>query len=281
MLPSATDLKYFIEVSKVLNLSRSAERLGITQPTLTQSIRKLEHAVGTDLFIRSKSGMRLTRAGVKMVSKASDLLNLWENLRQEALNEEEEIKGRFKVGCHPSVGRYILPQFFQSIQKTAPAIEIDLVHDLSRKITEGVISFEVDLGFVINPVSHPDLVLKKLGEDTVTLFKYKGSTPPPIIFGDSGLNQTQEILKALRKTKLEHHNFVPCSNLEVIQAIGLAKVGYVILPERIAISGDAPLVRVGDGMPEYKDQIFMAYRREVMKSKAGSLLTQLTGKVLA
>ncbi|WP_347358857.1 LysR family transcriptional regulator [Bdellovibrio sp.] len=43
MLPSATDLEYFLEVSRTLNISRAAERIGISQPTLTQSIHKLEN----------------------------------------------------------------------------------------------------------------------------------------------------------------------------------------------------------------------------------------------
>lgn len=60
MMPSPADLSYFIEVGNVLNLSRAAERLGISQPSLTLSIQRLEHSVGTALLIRSNKGVTLT-----------------------------------------------------------------------------------------------------------------------------------------------------------------------------------------------------------------------------
>ena len=62
MVPSAAELEYFLEVSSTLNLSRASERLGISQPSLSLAIKRLEQSVGTELFIRHKHGVTLTQA---------------------------------------------------------------------------------------------------------------------------------------------------------------------------------------------------------------------------
>src|SRR5690349_7643935 len=109
MLPSPSELQYFIEVSNTLNVSRAAERLGISQPTLSLAIQRLEHGFGAPLLLRSKSGVTLTNAGRKLVAQARHLLDEWEKIRQDALKDESEIRGRYTLGCHASVALYSLP----------------------------------------------------------------------------------------------------------------------------------------------------------------------------
>jgi len=61
MLPSAAELEYFLEVANTLNLSRASERLGLSQPSLSLAIKRLELSIGTQLFIRHKQGVTLTQ----------------------------------------------------------------------------------------------------------------------------------------------------------------------------------------------------------------------------
>ena len=94
MMPSPHDLSYFIEVSQTLNVSRAAERLGISQPTLSLAIQRLEKNLGANLLIRTKSGVHLTHAGTKLVAQARVLALEWEKIREDALRDENEIRGR-------------------------------------------------------------------------------------------------------------------------------------------------------------------------------------------
>ena len=79
-LPSADELKYFLEVAHTLNLSRAAERLGITQPALTLAMHRLEETLGQRILIRSKSGVKLSRAGEKLVAQTRLLVHEWEKI---------------------------------------------------------------------------------------------------------------------------------------------------------------------------------------------------------
>src|ERR1700744_1175921 len=103
MIPSPSELHYFIEVTNTLNVSRAAERLGISQPTLSLAIQRLEGSFGAPLLIRTKSGVRLTHAGQKLVAQARALLHEWDKIRDEARRDESEIRGRYVIGCHVSV----------------------------------------------------------------------------------------------------------------------------------------------------------------------------------
>ena len=68
MIASPNDLIDFIELSNTLNFSRASERIGISQPSLSTAIKRLEQAIGAELFIRGKNGVSLTQAGKRLLS---------------------------------------------------------------------------------------------------------------------------------------------------------------------------------------------------------------------
>ena len=163
MLPPADEITYFIETLQTGSVSRAAERLGLSQPALSQALKRFEERLGTQLLIRSKSGVQPTQAGKQLALRARGLLRDWDMLRTEALRSSQEITGRFTLGCHVSVARYTLTHFLPQLLAKHPLLEIRLEHDLSRRISERVISCEIDFGIVVNPVGHPDLVFTEPG----------------------------------------------------------------------------------------------------------------------
>src|SRR5579884_3831799 len=111
MIPTPDELKYFFEVAENLNMSRASERLGISQPALTFAIQRIERTLGQKILIRNKSGVQLTRAGQKLQIYGRELLTFWERLKAETAKEENQIGGRYVIGCHPSVALYTLSTF--------------------------------------------------------------------------------------------------------------------------------------------------------------------------
>ena len=80
MLPTATDMKYFLTVAETSSIRRAAERLRLAQPSLSMAIRRLEAALGAQLLLRGKLGVQLTPAGRRFVPKARALLDDWRGL---------------------------------------------------------------------------------------------------------------------------------------------------------------------------------------------------------
>lgn len=272
LLPSFTDIRYFLEVSQTGNISRASERLGISQPSLSLAIKRLEDALGTPLLLRTKNGVQLNQAGKNFSIEAKSLLNQWEQIKSQTLSNMDEVSGQYSIGCHPSVALYSLPFILKDLLQNNPELEINLRHDLSRKITEEVISFQVDFAIVVNPINHPDLVIKNLATDKVTLWKSKKmgkSTTPPIIICDPALSQSQSILKKLEKAKIDYKRILTSSSLETIASLTAQNIGIGILPSRVAKLNPAyNLVPYSNQAPFFNDKICLIYRADAQKTKA-------------
>jgi LysR family transcriptional regulator, cell division regulator len=275
MLPSSSEIRYFIEVSQTLNISRAAERLGISQPTLSVALKRLEDSLATPLLVRGKTGVQLTRSGLKFSKHARALLDSWERLKSESLGDQVEAQGQYTIGCHASVGLYSLHHFLPELNRENPKIEIKLVHDLSRKISEDVISFKIDFGIVVNPPAHPDLVIKQLFTDEVGLWCRKdGRSELDVLICDPELLQSQRILKAAEKKGIAFRRMITTSSLEVVTSLTAAGAGIGLIPGRVASASKAPIKTLSEGSPTVSDRICLIYRQDMQKSAASRKITE-------
>lgn len=271
-----SDLQYFFETARTLNISRAAERLGVGQPTVSQAIRRLERHFGTALFDRYKTGVRLTAAGTRLAAEGRGALDGWRRLREAVTASEAEIQGQFTIGCHPSVAQYALPPFLKSLLAEHPRLEIQLKHGLSREITEDVVSFRVDFGLVINPVAHPDLVVRELSRDRVGFWAATGALEDTLIHEPS-LLQTQSLLKKARSRKIHFKRQIESSSLETIAAVAEGGCGVAILPACVA-RRFPKLKPYGKNLPYFEDRLCLAYRADRKHSAAARAIIAAVGK---
>jgi len=268
MIESFSDLNYFIEAANTSNLSRAAERLGITQPTLSRAIKKLEEVIGTDLFFRSKKGVELTPAGLEIYHKSKNLLSTWDQIKANALCITNEVQGNVTIGSHESVAIHSLSHALTEVLEQYPKLNVKLIHDLSRKINEDIISFRIDLGIVVNPNPHPDLILQKIGTDEVCFWRSKTLTSNndlnknPILLCDELLIQTQDLKRKIKKSGLIFDRTISSTSLEVITQMVAAGSGIGIIPTRVvnALKGNT-LVKIKNS-PRFKDHFYISYRVE-------------------
>lgn len=288
MIPSSHDIKYFVEVASTLNMSRAAERLGISQPSLSLAVQRLEHSLGTQVLVRSKKGVDLTQAGRQLLAQSRVLIQNWELIRARTLASVNEIEGSYVIGCHPAVALYSLPLFLPDLLEKYPGLEIKLEHNLSRKIVESVVKMDVDLGIVVNPVKHEDLIIRKLCTDQVSLWVAKGKrtiqdfkSGEAVLIGDPELLQVQDLLRSLKKKGMKYKRLLPSSSLEVIAHLTLSGAGIGLLPGRVAAAAavQGTLQRVS-GAPSFEDEISLVYRVENKNVRSIQLLVETISKVL-
>ena len=269
---SPQEVGYFLECARQENLTRAAERLGLSQPALTMALKRLEGEVGAELFHRSKRGIRLTKAGQRFQQEAKLLEDYWKRLTLSLRESETTLSGSYSIGCHPSVALYSLPQTLPKLLADFPELTLDLQHDLSRKITERVISGELDIAIVVNPVRHPDLVIRPLCKDVVKFWRSKENTAnnqsKPVLLCQPDLAQTQALL---RKTKLDFSRQVNSSSLEVLASLAEAGAGVAILPSRVAKHWKK--LQALD-LPGFQDEISLLYRVENRKNSAFRVLAE-------
>lgn len=281
MLPHANDLSYFVEICHAGSLIRASERLGITQPALSAAIKRLEDNCGAKLLLREHSGVRPTRAGLQLLTGARQLLEDWQRVHAEIRREDEAPSGTYRIGCHPSVGLYTLPNLLPRMLAEAPNLSISLVHGLSRHIVEGIVSHRVDFGIVVNPVRQLDLVIEILDTDEVTLWRKSGivsanstatSNTADVLIYDPDLLQARAILDEMRKQGVRVGRTVASSSLEIVAALTAAGCGVGVLPTRVARCFAERSVEKLPGAPVYHDEIALVYRQEQRTTKAGKFL---------
>lgn len=262
MLPSSQEIKGFIEIARCSNITQAAQRLGMTQPSLSQSLKKLEHTVGEQLVLRSKNGVELTVAGKQFLSQAQQLMDLWQNLKTKTKSSTSEVRGLVRLGCHPSVALYSLDLFLPSIIRNYSDLEITLVHDLSRKIVDQVLNFEVDIGLVINPLRHADLIMHRIFEDEVKIWQTSDSVNDVLIC-DPELLQTQSLLKKIKKNRLQYNRVLTSKSLEVITQLTKSGCGHGIIPYRVTTTfNDDRKLKPVPNSPSFKDELYLIYRTE-------------------
>jgi DNA-binding transcriptional LysR family regulator len=262
--PNPWDLRYFQVVASTGNLSRAAEKLGVSQPALSLSIRRLEESLKTRLFLRRSRGLELTAAGRRLSRTCQYLLAAWEAVISQTRHDEDSLSGRFKIGCHPSVGLYTLRHLLPQVYSQYPNVECDLIHGASRVMTEGVISGTIDFGLVVNPIRHPDLVIHQLAKDEVCFWQTTKSLSDVLIYNPE-LAQSQALLKKL-KQKLRFKRFLTTESLEIVAALTSAGAGVGILPSRV-VEMSAPHLKRLPLTPSYTDEIAFVYRADLPKTE--------------
>lgn len=273
MLPSPSDLTYFMEIAQHGNLTHAAQRLGVSQPSLTLAVQRLENSVGTSVLIRSRQGVKLTKAGEKLLLETRRLLGDWEILKQQALSAMNEVQGHFRLGCHASVARYALPVFLPKLLQEHPELELTLHHQLSRQVTRQVLDLELDIGIAVNVTPHPDLVMKSLAKDEVTLWKSARSKNDDVLLCEPSLLQTQAIMRKLKSSGFTFRRTLESSNLEVIASLVECGAGVGVLPKRVARAQSADLIQV-KGAPVFQDEISLLYRIENKNVRAIQALSR-------
>ncbi|MCA9507592.1 MAG: LysR family transcriptional regulator [Myxococcales bacterium] len=269
MMPQAMDLKYFLTVCKSKNISRASELLGLAQPSLSLAIKRLENFAGTPLFIRSKSGVEITKAGQLFKERSHELLSLWENLCSDIKKQSDLVSGRYFIGTHIALAIRILPPILTALMSKYPNLEISLVHDLSRVITDRVISFDIDFAIVVNPTYHPDLVIREFQSDQVGLYVQAKNYNKDTLILDPDLLQSQNLLNSIKKRGLDFKRTITTSSLGMVNALVKAGAGVGILPGRIK-SPELELLDVS--LPQIQDSHCLIYRADNQTSNAARVL---------
>ena len=101
-------LKYFLTVAHTNNITKAAEQLHITQPTLSRQIMDLEHELDVPLFDRSQRRLQLTKAGVLFQQRATTMLQLLDQTKDDLHQHEKELVGTVNLGCAVSAASIAL-----------------------------------------------------------------------------------------------------------------------------------------------------------------------------
>ena len=161
--------RYFVAVAEELHFRRAAERLHLSQPALSQQVKKLETELGVDLFHRTRRGVALTRAGVVFLEEARRVLRQADEAARAAQEAASGSVGRLRVGLLADAVPPSVPQAIIRFSTRFPGVEVSPETLSSRRAIEDVRAGRLDVAIVALPAPVTDLKTTLLGnEGTVT-----------------------------------------------------------------------------------------------------------------
>lgn len=145
-------LYYFLYVAREQNITKAAEMLHITQPTLSKQMMDLEQQLGKQLFIRGKRKLTLTQEGSFLRNKAREILELIDNTESAFYSEGDILSGDITIGCGETVVMDIIAEIFQSFHENHPDIKLHTYSGDADSVLERLDKGLVDMGLLLGPI---------------------------------------------------------------------------------------------------------------------------------
>lgn len=145
-------LRYFLTAANEGNITRAAEILHVTQPTLSRQLMELERELETTLVIRGKKGLTLTDDGYFFRQRAEEIVSLADRLEQSFAQRNETVSGVISLGATEVVGFRLLAKVIKEFSQKHPMIHFRLYNEMADAIRERIDKGLVDIGLLMEPV---------------------------------------------------------------------------------------------------------------------------------
>lgn len=147
-------LRYFLAVAQEQSISKAAQTLHITQPTLSRQIKGLEASLDTDLFTRKKGKMVLTESGLFLKKRAEDILYLNDKTEKEFNDDKQELlSGHISVGCVEADNSDTLALMLEEFVAEHNQVTFSIFSGTSDDIVDRLDKGLLDLAILLEPIS--------------------------------------------------------------------------------------------------------------------------------
>lgn len=140
-------LRYFLAVVQEESISHAAEKLHLTQPTLSRQIKDLEDEFGKQLFIRGNRQITLTEEGYHLKKRAEELVELADKTMNEMLKSQEDMSGEITIGSGETTCIEPVLKCIKDLQNEYPLIQFHIMSsnkdDLEEKLNQGLVDFSI------------------------------------------------------------------------------------------------------------------------------------------
>ncbi|MCG7525306.1 LysR substrate-binding domain-containing protein [Streptomyces sp. OfavH-34-F] len=277
-------LTYFVAVAEARHFTRAAERVHVSQPSLSQQIRALESDLGAKLFSRARGNIALTAAGEALLPLARRILADAETARHEVQELAQLRRGRVRLGATPSVCTGLLPEVLRAFHDLHPGIRLLLEeggsHDLVRELARGAL----DLALVVLPLpaASPALTtVELLREDLVVVSSVHRPRPgkggrvriadlrdEPLVMFRHGYDLRELTVAACRAEGFEPSFTVEGGEMDAVLGFVRAGLGIAVVPNMIATRAGLDLRTTPLARPGLRRTIALAHRSDVDPPRA-------------
>ncbi|HNN87484.1 MAG: LysR substrate-binding domain-containing protein [Pseudomonadales bacterium] len=244
------DLQYLVAVADVRNFSQAADKCFVSQPTLSNQIRKLEETLGITLFERNNKRVIPTETGEQIVALARKVLHQVDTMHDVAKSSKDPLAGKFRLGAFPTLSTYIFPTLVPKITASLPQLKLVLIEEKTQQLLERLKRGELDAALLALPIHDDQLEVRTLFDDefllatpaTHTLAKQKQVTQNHIsgeklLLLEEGHCLRDQALAVCQLAGSEEEQDFRATSLETLRQMVKAGTGITFMPH-IAIHPD-------------------------------------------
>lgn len=145
-------LRYFLAAAQEENITKAADILHVTQPTLSRQIMDLERELGVTLTLRGKNGLKLTEDGIFFRQRAQEIVELADRLEKNFAEKQNDISGMVVIGASEAVGGQTLAKLINKFSGKYPAVQFTLYNETVDNIRDRLDKGLVDIGLLLEPI---------------------------------------------------------------------------------------------------------------------------------
>ena len=145
-------LRYFLAAAQEENITKAADILHVTQPTLSRQMMDLERELGVTLMLRGKNGLTLTDDGIFFRQRAQEIVELADRLEKSFVERQNNISGMVVIGASETVGSQTLARLIKEFTGKYPAVQFTLYNETVDNIKDRLDKGLVDIGLLLEPV---------------------------------------------------------------------------------------------------------------------------------
>jgi LysR family hydrogen peroxide-inducible transcriptional activator len=287
-----SELRYLVALANRAHFGRAAEDCHVSQPTLSNQIRKLEEYLGVTLIERNAKSFSLTAMGQEVVEKARKILGQVDALLASTRKSHEPLTGPLNLGVIPSLAPYLLPRLLPLIKNNYGRLQLVVHEDLTAHLLERLRGYQIDAALLALPLDggnfeelalfdepfyfachtrHPLAALESVSEADLR-------DEPLLLLADGHCLRGQALAACGRATADERIDDFRAASLETICQLVAAGFGCTLLPALAAQpppGPKAPFVVRPLKSRNASRRIGLVWRRDYPKAQEMNLLAKL------
>ncbi|MCP9956372.1 LysR family transcriptional regulator [Streptomyces sudanensis] len=282
-------LVYFVAVAEARHFTRAAERVHVSQPSLSQQIRALERELGAELFSRARGNVALTDAGEALLPLARRILADADTARHEVQELVRLRRGRVRLGATPSLCTGLLPEVLRTFHDLYPGVRLLVQESGSRDLVRELARGALDLALVVLPLPAPSPALttvELLREDLVVVSSPEDPAPRgpvriadlagrPMVMFRHGYDLRELTVAACRAEGFEPSFAVEGGEMDAVLGFVRAGLGVAVVPGMVAARAGRDLRVTALAPPGLRRTVALAHRSDVAPPRAARELRRV------
>lgn len=237
-------LKIFVAVATYKNMTKTAEKLFISQPSISQAISEIEEEYNVVLFDRLKNGLVLTTVGNDMLKYAKAILSQYDEL--ESVLKSDSLNPRIRLGASSTAGATIIKQIIRELMDLNKKLDYTTFVGNTSSVEEKILSNEIDIGIVEGDISFSDIKSEFLANDKLVLIcspehRFYGKTSisifdlanEPLILREESSGTRKQLTDNFKALHITPNIVWSCTNNEVVISAVKENLGVSVLSAKL------------------------------------------------